>query len=97
MSKAKITKEQYHLCGITHALSAVGNNIPFHFERLSRQLSKEQKESSNYKDLKHNITVLEKFVKKLENHYPLPNNPKGLLWDIDLKESNELHDKYGNP
>ncbi len=97
MSKTKITKEQYHLCGITHALSAVGNNIPFHFERLSRQLSKEQKESSDYKDLKHNITGLEKFVKKLENLYPLPNNKKGLLSNLDLKELNELQNKYGNP
>lgn len=92
-----ITKKQYHLCGITHALSASENNISLYFECLSKQLSKEQKKSSDYKGLKHNIIVLEEFVRKLENIYPLPNNPKGLLWDIDLKESNELHDKYGNP
>ena len=97
MKKTKITKEQYHLCGITHALSAVGNNIPFHFERLSRQLSKEQKELPDYKGLKRDIVVLEDFVNKLENHYPLPNNSKGLLSYLGLKEMNELQDKYGNP
>lgn len=97
MNKTKITKEQYHLCGITHALSASENNISLYFECLLKQLSKEQKKSSDYKKLKHNITVLEKFVKKLENLYPLPNNSKGLLWDLDLKELNELQNKYGNP
>ncbi len=93
----KITKEQYHLCGITEFLVAVGGNTSLYFERLSKQLSKEQKKSSDYKGLKHNITGLEKAIKKLENLYPLPNNPKGLKWDLDLKELNELHNKYGNP
>lgn len=95
--KAKITKEQYHLSGITECLVAAGGNASLYFECLSKQLSKEQKESPDYKELKRNITRLEKNVKKLENHYPLPNNSKGLKWDLDLKELNELHDKYGDP
>ena len=97
MSKTKITKEQYHLCGITAVLVAAENNISLYFGDLSKQLSKEQKESPDYKKLKQNIAGLKKFTNKLENYYPLPNNSKGLLWDLTGKELNELYNKYGNP